>query len=122
MGPQPSTANICTTSQQLLATEGSLKQPTNTKESALQSPAMIQSPHESSSVSTEQIYIFSFMNSLTWLWWQSSMPADLNTLTSDYKSDNLVVGFDSSYEVMPSELSTTANTKQMLLVLCVIVW
>ena len=36
------------------------------------------------------------------------------TLLSDYKSDSLVViGFDSSYEVIPSELS---NSEQMLLV------
>ena len=38
------------------------------------------------------------------------------TLPSDYKSDNVVVGFDSPYEVIPSELSTTANSEQALLV------
>ena len=38
------------------------------------------------------------------------------TLPSDYKAENVVVGIDSSYEVIPSELSTTANSEQALLV------
>ena len=33
------------------------------------------------------------------------------TLPSDYKPDNVVVGFDSSYEVIPSELSTILLTQ-----------
>ena len=47
------------------------------------------------------------------------MSADLNTsLAFDYKPDNVVVGLDNSYEVIskPSELSTTANSEQALLV------
>ena len=38
------------------------------------------------------------------------------TLPSDYKPDNVVVRFDSSYEVISSELSTTTNSEQALLV------
>ena len=38
------------------------------------------------------------------------------TLPFYHKPDNVVVGFDSSHEVMPSELSTTANSEQALLV------
>ena len=44
-----------------------------------------------------------------------SLQTSTQTLPSDYKAENVVVGFDSSYEVIPSELSTTANSEQMLL-------
>ena len=44
-----------------------------------------------------------------------SLQTSTQTLPSDYKSDNVVVGLDSSYEVISSELSTTANSEQALL-------
>ena len=107
--------------------------PTNTRDTTLQPTAAVQSPHDSSSVQIpsppsspklEEAVADPKQNPLVCA--STLLPSyyddnllclqtSTQTLPSDYKSDNVVIGFDSSHEVMPSELSTTANSEQALL-------
>ena len=107
--------------------------PTNTRDTTLQPTAAVQSPKDSSSVQIpsppsspklEEAVADPKQNPLVCT--STLLPSyyddnllclqtSTQALPSDYKSDNVVVGFDSSHEVMPSELSTTANSEQALL-------
>ena len=131
--PCPPTASTCTT--QLgppLATTGNIQQPTNdARDTTLQSTAAVQLPHGSSSAQIpsplnpklEEADADPTQNPLVHTCTLlpsycddglSCLLISKQTLLSDYKikPENVVVGFDSSYEVMPSDY--TANTEQAL--------